>query len=273
MKYKTPGGDDKTPLVSIITIIYNGENYIEDCIKSIINQSYKNIQYIIIDGGSTDRSLEIINQYSSNIDILVSEKDNGISDAFNKGIKNAEGEIIGLLNSDDKYSEFAVQAVVDSYLNNAELEGIYYGDILYFDDDNSFELIADANKLWKYMSIFHPATFVTKGIYNKFGGYSEEFNFAMDCEFIHRCLYNHVPFIHINQTLAHFRLEGTSSRNYIKSHKEFYKSVKKYNYTISAEFFLYWNIAKKVILNTQFGRYMNKRRHLLSWILSGKAKR
>jgi glycosyltransferase involved in cell wall biosynthesis len=272
MKDKIPETANKIPLVSIVTIIYNGENYIEDCIKSIINQSYKNIQYIIIDGGSTDKSLEIIKQYSSFIDVLVSEKDNGISDAFNKGIKKAEGEIIGLLNSDDKYTEYAIQAVVDSYLGNNELNGVYYGDILYFNNDYNFGLIADAGKLWKYMSIFHPATFVTKDIYNKLGGYSEDFKYAMDCEFVHRCLYNKVPFVHVSQTLAHFRLEGTSGKNYIKSHKEFFKSVKKYNYSISAEFFLYWNVLKKIMLNTQFGQYLSRRRHLLSWILSGKTK-
>ncbi len=260
------------PLVSIITIVYNGEKHIAECINSIINQSYTNIQYIVIDGQSTDGSMAIINSYSSNIDIIVSEKDRGISDAFNKGIERASGQIIGLLNSDDLYSLNAVQDVVDTYINNNGQSGVYYGDIIYFDETKKIELIADASKLWKVMSIFHPATFVTKDVYDRFGGFSEDYKYAMDCELVHRFLFNKVPFIHVSKTLASFRLAGTSDKNYIASHKEFYRSVKTYNYKLSSEFYLVWSIFKKMVLHTRLGSYLNSKRELLSWILAGKMK-
>ncbi|QEC74792.1 glycosyltransferase family 2 protein [Mucilaginibacter ginsenosidivorax] len=265
--------EKEQPLVSIITIVYNGDAYIEQCIQSIVNQVYKKIQYIIIDGGSTDNSINIINKYRTHIDVFVTEKDRGISDAFNKGIQKATGDIIGILNSDDIYNEFAVQSVVDAYLANEKKEAVYYGDILYFNDKNSFELIADADRLWRVMSIFHPSTFICKSIYDRLGGYLEEFKYAMDSEFIHRCLFNKIPFIHINKTLANFRLAGTSDRNYKKSHKEFYLSVKKYNYGLYAEWYFYWNVFKKIVLNTTIGQYLNKRRDLLSWLLAGKLKK
>lgn len=261
------------PLISIITIVFNGQAYIEQCIQSVINQTYKNLQYIIIDGGSTDNTINLINKYASHIDIFISEPDKGISDAFNKGIAKASGEIIGILNSDDLYNEFAVQCVVDSYLANNMQAGVYYGDILYFNENNSFELVANADNLWKVMSIFHPSTFISRAVYDQLGGYLEEYKYAMDSELIHRCLFNKIPFIHINKTLTQFRLAGTSDKNYIKSHKEFYRSVKKYNYGLYADFYLYWNVFKKMILHTWLGEYLNKRRHLLSWLLSGKAKK
>src|SRR5258705_5340519 len=101
-----------TPLVSIITIVYNGEKYIEDSIRSVINQSYKNIEYIIIDGGSSDNTVSIIKKYEKQIAFWISEKDKGISDAFNKGIAKATGEIIGILNSDDWYERDTVAKAV-----------------------------------------------------------------------------------------------------------------------------------------------------------------
>lgn len=87
--------------ISIITITYNSEKTIEETILSIINQNYQNIEYIIIDGGSKDNTLNIINKYKTKISKVISEPDNGISDAFNKGIREATGDIIGIINSDD----------------------------------------------------------------------------------------------------------------------------------------------------------------------------
>jgi glycosyltransferase involved in cell wall biosynthesis len=260
------------PLVSIVTIVYNGEKYIKQCIESIINQDYNNIQYIVIDGESTDSTLDIINTYGKQIDILLSEKDRGISDAFNKGIAIADGEIIGLLNSDDLYTDGAIKAVVDSYIAHNCLSGVYYGDVIYFDNKVNIELVADASKLWRGMSIFHPATFITKDIYDKYGVFAEEYKYAMDSELIHKFLYNKVPFIHVKETLAKFRLAGTSDQNFFKSHREFYQSVKKYNYSLASEFFYRWNVFKKLILKTRFGQFLNKRRGSISWLLAGKMK-
>jgi glycosyltransferase involved in cell wall biosynthesis len=102
------------PLVSIVTIVYNGEKHLEQTIRSVLNQTYPKIEYIIIDGGSTDRSPDIIRKYNKSLAYWVSEKDNGVSDAFNKGIAKSTGDIIGLINSDDWYEETTVENVVKS---------------------------------------------------------------------------------------------------------------------------------------------------------------
>ena len=89
------------PRITIITVCYNSEKYIEQAILSVINQTYDNLEYIIVDGGSQDSTMSIVNRYRDKISVIISEKDNGISDAFNKGIRRATGDIIGIVNSDD----------------------------------------------------------------------------------------------------------------------------------------------------------------------------
>jgi len=106
------------PLVSIITVVLNGRKTIEQTILSVRNQSYANIEYIIIDGGSTDGTINIIEKYSEGVDFWISESDNGLYDAMNKGIGYANGELIGLLNSDDYYESDAVSRVIEAYKSN-----------------------------------------------------------------------------------------------------------------------------------------------------------
>lgn len=111
------------PLVSIVTPVYNGEKYLEDTIQSIIKQTYDNIEYIIIDGGSTDKTLDIIKKYEDKIAYWMSEQDRGMYDGINKGFKMATGEIFAWLNSDDKYYHSAVEIVVgifNKYSKNIE---------------------------------------------------------------------------------------------------------------------------------------------------------
>lgn len=264
--------DYDSPLISIVTIVYNGERYLQETINSIRKQTYKNIEYIIIDGGSTDKSLDIIKENEDVVSYYVSEKDKGISDAFNKGIDRAKGEIIGLLNSDDIYEPLTLERVVNAYRNNVGEKGIYYGNIRYFDETISFELIPEIKKIWKYMSVFHPAIFVSKEVYGKVGAFSLDYKYAMDSEFIHRCLKCNIPFIYIDDILTNFRLEGTSNINYKKSYKEFYKSVKEHGNNPFAYFYYLLGISKKGILNTRIGYYVNKYRKYLSLFLSGKQK-
>ena len=116
------------PLVSIITVTYNAEKYLEQTIKSVISQSYKNIEYIIIDGMSSDGTVDIIKRYQKYIAHFSSEPDKGIYDAMNKGIKKANGELIGIINSSDFYEPDAVETVVSAYLQNKGA-GIFHGNI------------------------------------------------------------------------------------------------------------------------------------------------
>src|SRR5215217_2081885 len=122
--------------ISIITVVYNGEAYLEDCIKSIVEQSYPHIEYIVIDGGSTDGSLAIIEKYKAAISYFVSEKDQGMYDALNKGIKIATGEVVGILNADDM---LASPDVIESIANcfHKENPDALFGNLNYIDPKNT----------------------------------------------------------------------------------------------------------------------------------------
>ncbi len=122
--------------VSIITVSFNSEKTIERTVKSVISQTYKNLEYIIVDGGSGDKTVDIIKGYSEKYDFIsyTSEPDNGIYDAMNKGIERAGGEIIGIINSDDWYEENAVAIIVKSFLENGRKQGVYYGEMGLFKD-------------------------------------------------------------------------------------------------------------------------------------------
>ena len=115
------------PLVSIITVVYNGEKHIEQTINSVLNQTYSNIEYIIIDGDSTDNTLNIIKKYEDKIAHFISEKDSGIYNAMNKGLALTKGEIISILNADDYYFENTLQQVVDIF--STSQSDIVYGNM------------------------------------------------------------------------------------------------------------------------------------------------
>lgn len=196
--------------VSIITVVYNASNTIEQTIKSVINQAYSNIEYIIIDGGSTDGTMNIIRKYLDKIDILVSEKDNGLYDAMNKGIKLASGEIIGILNSDDTYTENAVSLVVDSFKNRRI--DVLYGNAMFV--DGTFEIglydCSDIEQLWYRMAIPHPATFVRKAVYDKYGSFDTQYPISADYDLMLRLYSEGVRFGHIDEILTYFRVGGLS---------------------------------------------------------------
>jgi len=117
------------PLVTIVTPSYNQGQFIEETILSVLNQSYKNIQYIVVDGGSTDSTMEVVNKYKDQIDIIIHEKDKGQSDAINKGFKLAKGELVGWINSDDLLYPNCVEQIVDLYSKNPA-GVIFYGRVL-----------------------------------------------------------------------------------------------------------------------------------------------
>ena len=159
--------------VSIVTVCYNSEATIDETINSVINQSYNNLEYIIIDGKSKDTTLSIIDKYQNKIDKIIAENDKGLYYAMNKGIKLATGDVIGILNSDDLFfSNHTVKNIVEQFKNNQKLQ-LLYGNILYF---NSTDY--KVKRFWKSDSYFekffdfgnvppHPSVFVRKEIYKK----------------------------------------------------------------------------------------------------------
>jgi len=205
------------PLVSIVTIVYNGEKHIEQAINSVLNQTYKRIEYIIIDGGSKDDTISIIKKYESALAYWISEPDKGISDAFNKGLIRATGEIVGILNADDWYEQSAVEQAV----NNIEESDIVYGDLqLWKNGKPDFILQGNDHDLAQVMTINHPTAFVRREIYDRYGVFDRRYRCAMDYDVMLRFKVNHCRFKHIPSVLANMRWSGTSDKNWLQGCKE-----------------------------------------------------
>lgn len=199
--------------VSIITVSYNAEHTIEQTIKSVLNQTYKNIEYIIIDGASTDSTCQIIDKYQSYISMVISEKDEGLYYAMNKGIGYAKGDIIGILNSDDIYAKDAVSKVVEYYQKTGA--DVIYGNAMWFNQNKEAGIYRcnDIEELWYRMAIPHPAAFVKAEVYKKYGGFHTIYPIAADYELMLRLYSNHLKFGHMEEVITYFRIGGKSYQN------------------------------------------------------------
>lgn len=200
--------------VSIITVVYNACDTVEQTILSIKNQSYgiENIEYIIVDGYSTDGTDRIIEKYSDIISKVICEPDQGIYDAMNKGLKIAEGDIIGILNADDWYEESAVFDAVNLF-ENTQSE-IIYGEInLVGYNGNKVEpkKLSSLNNMWYTMAVYHPATFVKRGVYQKLGLFDQDYRITADYDFMLRCYSSGVKFKYLDKILTNFRTTGISN--------------------------------------------------------------
>lgn len=220
--------------ISIITVCYNAEKTIRESILSVISQSYNDIEYIIIDGNSTDNTLQIINQYKYAIPIIISEPDNGIYDAMNKGIKKASGEIIGILNSDDTYPDSEVLKNVMSFFLK-DSPDILYGDLIYVKNNDINKIV----RRWKsspYSKNFfdhgnvppHPALFVKSEVYREAGYFDLQYKLASDYEFMLRIFKKHqFKSVYINRLMVKMQLGGATNKslkNIIKGNKEILKA-------------------------------------------------
>lgn len=199
--------------VSIITPCLNSERTIRQTIESVLGQTYSDIEYIIVDGGSEDNTLQIIEEYIPMFEgrlRYISEKDKGIYDAMNKGIKLSHGRIIGIINSDDYYESTAIEKVVNQYCKGCEQVIYGYCNILH--SNNPIKICKDSHKNLYRNMIPHPACFVTREVYQRYGLFRTVFKIAGDYEFMVRIYNKNVEFIHIPEVLANFRLGGVSSQ-------------------------------------------------------------
>ena len=210
-------------LVSIITVCYNSEKTIARTIESVLNQTYKNIEYIIVDGCSTDSTLDIVNSYAEafndkGINLkVVSEKDNGIYDAMNKGIRIANGEIVGIINSDDWYEPIAVETVADAYRRTNFV--LYYADLNMWQEkldsngDSTLELKMVKHSAFRSPVVSrdwnHPTTFITKAAYDELGLYKCE-SLHDDWDLVLRIRRAGKKVVVENKILANFTLNGVS---------------------------------------------------------------
>lgn len=236
-------GNRTLPKISIITIFYNSEKTIEETIKSVVSQNYENLEYIIIDGGSKDGTLDIVKKYENRIATIISEPDEGISDAFNKGIKYSTGEIIGIINSDDVLLPNALRSIADNYRHDID---VYSGNLLFWDckTDDTFvsypELKFDKLKL--QYGVAHPSRFIRKDAYQKYGCYVKELRYNMDIELLCRFYKNGVSFLYVDKCLAKFRLGGTTNDNIYKKKADYQYFVKSFGGS-SWDFKILWTKA------------------------------
>ena len=214
--------------VSLITIAYNSAETIEDTIKSIVAQDYSNIEYIIIDGGSTDKTLSIVDKFKDSITTIISEPDKGIYDAMNKGVQNATGDIVGILNSDDIYADNKVVSSIVEAIGNKDS---IYADLVYVDRDNT-DKVTRYWKSGKYRKgIFkkgwmppHPTFFIKKSCYNQYGTYNLQLKSAADYELMLRMLHKYnISVAYLPEVITKMRVGGQSNvtlLNRLKANKE-----------------------------------------------------
>lgn len=219
--------DPYHPKVSIITVCLNSKEYIEDTIRSVLEQTYKNIEYIIIDGGSTDGTIDVIKKYEKNIHYWVSEPDRGISDAFNKGLRLASGDIIAILNSDDYYAHNrVVEQVVEIFTLQPHIK-MLYGKVKCVEQEtgNALAIYGEPfslKKMRKEIITPHPAIFARREVYETVGPFSLEYKLCMDHEYFLRVTQRYEPYF-IDEILTIMRWGGLSTKNIYCCHKEAYK--------------------------------------------------
>jgi glycosyltransferase involved in cell wall biosynthesis len=229
--------------ISIITVCYNSQDTIAFTLNSILNQDYKNIEHIIIDGGSSDNTINIINQYNFKNKKFISEKDNGIYDAMNKGISIATGDILTILNADDIYHNDSTISEVVKLIKESPSENIYIGDVVFFKNNNfrNISRIYSAKFFKKWMLNIgvmppHPSTFIKKEIY-KIYKYNISYKIASDFEFFLRLFkINNYNFKYLDLIIVRMRTGGISGKNilsYLISSIEINKAFKNNKLSIS----------------------------------------
>jgi glycosyltransferase involved in cell wall biosynthesis len=222
--------------VSIITIAYNSQETIADTIRSVISQVYPDIEYIIVDGGSRDQTVDIVKGFGAGVTKWVSEKDKGIYDAMNKGVTMASGDVIGILNSDDFYADNQVISDVVKSFQASGADGLY-ADLVYVNRDQPDKTVRSWNagdyRHGKFLSGWmppHPTFFVRRHCYEKFGTYTLELRSAADYELMLRFIHKHqISMTYLPRVITKMRLGGQSNvtlMNRIKANLEDRKAWK-----------------------------------------------
>lgn len=243
--------------LSLITVVYNNAATVGDAIESVTGQSHKDIEYIVIDGGSTDGTIDIIKAHINKIDVFVSEKDKGIYDAMNKGILKATGDVIGILNSDDIFNDENVLTDISlKFEEDPELD-ILYGNLVYVSKNNVNRIIRNW-KSKKYSDSFfqngnvppHPTLFLKSRVYKEAGLFNLKYKLAADYEFMLRIFTNYnFKSAYINRLIVKMRLGGATNKNLkniINGNKEILKSWKENGLHIPL-FFIPLRIFKRLI--------------------------
>ncbi len=204
--------------ISIITVCFNSEETIRDTLESVIGQSYSNVEYIVVDGASNDSTLEIISEYSEKISQFVSEPDEGIYDAMNKGICMASGDYVGILNSDDIFSnKNSIKTLVDFIKLNNEAD-VFFGDLVIVERNNLEKVLRSYSskgfEKWKIRFGFmcpHPTFYVRRDLFGKLGCYKVDYRVSADFELMARFFCAGVKFKRFSLVLVKMRYGGISN--------------------------------------------------------------
>jgi glycosyltransferase involved in cell wall biosynthesis len=242
--------------ISIVTPVLNCVETIRDTIESVMQQSYQNFEYIIVDGGSTDGTLEVIQEYKNKIH-LITGVDKSIADAMNKGMRKATGSTIGILNADDIYLTDTLLEVNKYYKKYPH--AVLHGDMRVFSSaERYYDVIApDEPSFLRGMVINHPTMFIPRCILEEFGEYDETFRINGDWEICIRYFLNKVEFKRINKIMTHYKIGGVSTTNPSVVFNEMHKVRKKYHLYKIVDF----RYLREKILMAIFGNKVTKISH------------
>jgi glycosyltransferase involved in cell wall biosynthesis len=207
--------------ISVITAVFNAENTIADAIDSLQGQSYSDFEHIIIDGASTDNTLSIINKKLDDRSTLISEPDNGVYDALNKGIDQCSGDVVGFLHSDDTFESPYVLSMIASFFANPEVSAVY-GDLVYVSNDDVKQVMRywkagpyDCKALSRGWMPPHPTFYVRRSVYERLGMFNTAYRIAADYDSILRFLaVEKIHTVYIPKVLIRMRIGGLSNRSF-----------------------------------------------------------
>ncbi len=217
----------KKPLVSVVTVCFNSDRYLAEAMESVLGQTYPEIEYIIVDGGSTDGTLDVIRSFEPRFAgrlRWISEPDTGIYDAMNKGIALCSGELIGLLNSDDRYMPRAIELIVEAATTHPDA-GLVYGDVEIISEegeplriDRAAEVEPGGRPDW--LPMCHQSLLVRASVYRELGGYDLRYRILADYDFVLRALSAGVRAIRVAAVIAQFRLGGVCNTDTAAANRE-----------------------------------------------------
>jgi len=249
--------------VSIVTVVKNAADTLEDTLKSIYSQTHQDIEHIVIDGISTDGTLGIIEKYRDKISYFVSEPDTGLYNAMNKGIKAATGDILFFLNGDDRiYSKTTIVNIVETF-NQTNVD-IIYGDLITVNKKNNMEELqsgSGADKFfWMNQCLCHQVIFYKAELFKKYGFYDEKYRIAADYDFNLRCIFkNKTKAVYIPKIISKFTVGGLGHQNKEIYDREQMEIAKKFftPYQLAVKNFLFKN-CRSIIRNKIMRKILNK---------------
>jgi glycosyltransferase involved in cell wall biosynthesis len=246
----------KKPLISIITVVYNSADLIEETLLSVINQNYDNVQYIVIDGGSKDSTLNIISKYLDKIDIFVSEPDLGIYNAMNKALTYVSGDWVNFMNAGDLFcdAETLNNVFSQSYIFNPEVAIIYGNHILMYQKKEVLRIPRNLQYLWKGMTIQHQSVFVKSEIFKELK-FNEKYKFAADFDLFYNCFKRNLLIINTNFSISKVTPGGFSETNSVKTYLEFMDVALNYEKSIYVKLY-YGYLVTRVFLISLIKRFL-----------------